>query len=78
MTGKTNSEILDSGPQETAPELAKAPATEPSGETAASEPIREEKSLESQEPTSQALATNTPAAPASPTATKPAPPNEGD
>ncbi|XP_069897887.1 myosin-binding protein H [Dipodomys merriami] len=66
MTGKAASEAPVSGPQETAPEPAKVPATEPPGDTAASG--------EQQHPEPGASAA--PQAPAAPAATKPAPPSE--
>ncbi|KFO24387.1 myosin-binding protein H [Fukomys damarensis] len=82
MTGKATSEAPASVPEETVSESAKAPATGPSGEVAASESTREEHVQEPQEAASQAPALTPTTAPAVPTApeasaaTKPAPASE--
>uniref|UniRef100_A0A2K6GT01 Myosin-binding protein H n=2 Tax=Propithecus coquereli TaxID=379532 RepID=A0A2K6GT01_PROCO len=68
---KTTSEAPACGPEETASESAKVPATEPPGEVAASESPGEEQTPKPQEPASQA-----PAAPTAPAATKPVPTSE--
>lgn len=76
MTGKATSEASVSTPEETAPEPAKVPTTEPSGEVAASESTGQEQAPEPQKPQAQDPAA--PAASAMPAATKPEPPSEGD
>ncbi|KAM5237798.1 myosin-binding protein H [Ctenodactylus gundi] len=76
MTGKATSKDPVSGPEETAPEPAKVPTTEPSGEVAALPSTGEEQALEPQEPASQAPTPAAPAAPEAPVATKPAPLSE--
>lgn len=76
MTGKATSEASVSTPEETAPEPAKAPTTEPSGEVAASESTGQEQAPEPQKP--QAPDPAAPAASAVPASTKPEPPSEGD
>ncbi|XP_075398249.1 myosin-binding protein H [Tenrec ecaudatus] len=70
MTGKVTSEGPTCDPEEPAPEPAKGPAPEASGEVAAPEVPGEEQAPPPQEPAPEAPA------PASPMAVKPAPPSE--
>lgn len=74
MTGKATSEASVSTPEETAPQPAKAPTTEPTGEVAASESTEQEQAPEPEKLQDPAA----PTASAMPETAKPEPPSEGD
>lgn len=78
MTGKDSSEASVSSPSETAPEPAKMPTMESSGEVVASESTEQEQAPEPQKPDSQALDPEAPEASVMPATAKPEPPSEGD